>query len=131
MYGNFPPPRRARVNPKSWIMNTYTTLKSLKNGNLIRIAYTSKEGEKKNLVGRVIKYENTTQGKASLAKNGEIKPSPYAPADGFGDGVVTLKKDPSKMYVSFQKLVRDDKGQFAPAERRTMSVETIETIETI
>ena len=112
-------------------MKIETTLRTLKNGNLIRINYTSKDGEKKNLVGRVIKYENTTQGKASLAKNGEIKPSPYTPADGFGDGVVTLKKDNSKIYVSFQKLVRDDKGQFAPAERRTMSVETIETIETI
>ena len=112
-------------------MKIENTLRALKNGNMIRINYTSKDGEKKNLVGRVIRYENTTQGKASLAKNGEIKPSPYAPADGFGDGVVTLKKDASKLYVSFQKLVRDDKGQFAPAERRTMAIETIETIETI
>jgi hypothetical protein len=112
-------------------MQKETTLRNLKNGNMIRIAYVSKDGEKKNLVGRVIKYENTTQGKNALAKNGEIKPSPYAPADGYGDGVVVLKKDTSKKYVSFQKLVRDDKGQFAPAERRTMAIETIETIETI
>ena len=112
-------------------MQIETTLRNLKNGNMIRIAYVSKEGEKKNLVGRVIRYENTTQGKNALAKNGEIKPSPYAPADGYGDGVVVLKKDMSKFYVSFQKLIRDDKGQFAPAERRTMAIETIETIETI
>lgn len=112
-------------------MKIENTLKTLKNGNMIRIAYLSKDGEQKNLIGRIIRYEKTAQGKASLAKNGEIKPSPYAPADGYGDGVVALKKDPSKIYVSFQKLVRDEKGQFAPAERRTMSIETIETIETI
>ncbi len=122
------PPRRKRF----YTMQIENTLKTTKNGDRYAITYSSSDGEKK-LIARIIPYVASAQGKRALAKNGEIKESPYADAVGYGDGVKVLKSNPDGgIYLAFQKLVRDEKsGQFAAHEHRTMKAETILEIEKI
>ena len=104
---------------------TTTTLRSTRNGDRYIIRYSSKDGEK-SLIGKVIAYADSKQGKQALANNGEIKSSPYMKADGFGDGVLTLKSDPSKgFYFQFQKQTRNEKGQWAGDECRIMNAGNI------
>jgi hypothetical protein len=109
-----------------------TILKNTKNGDRYAITYASKDGQKK-LIARILPYVASAQGKRALAKNGEIKESPYADAPGYGDGVKVLKSAPeSGLYLAFQKLVRDEvTGQFAAHEHRTMKAETMLSIEKI
>ena len=113
-------------------MQIENTLKTTKNGERYVIIYKSNEGEKK-LIARIIPYVASAQGKRTLAKNGEIKPSPYTDAVGYGDGVKVLKSNPDGgIYLAFQKLVRDEStGQFAAHEHRTMKAETMLSIEKI
>ena len=96
------------------------TLKNVKNGDRFVIRYSSDGGEK-SLVGKVIPYENSKQGKEALARQGEIKESPYMPAVGYGDGVMVLKSNPEgEIYFSFQKQTRDEKGRWAADQIRRM-----------
>jgi hypothetical protein len=114
------------------LMQIETTLKTTKNGDRYAITYASKDGQKK-LIARIIPYVKSAQGKRALAKNGEIKESPYTDAIGYGDGVKVLKSAPeSGLYLAFQKLVRDEiTGQFSAHEHRTMKAESMLSIEKI
>ncbi len=110
---------------------TTATLLSTRNGDRYAIRYASKDGEK-TLVGKVIPYEKTKQGKEAFAKQGEIKESPYIPAVGYGDGVMVLKSNPEgEIYFSFQKQTRDEKGRWAGDEIRRMKVSNILEIEKV
>ena len=102
-----------------------TTLRNTKNGNRYLIKYSSQEGEK-SLIAYVQPYAQSKQGKNALATRGEIKESNYIPAAGFGDGVVTLKSKPDgEIYFTFQKQIRNEKGQFEAREIRTMKSSNI------
>ena len=102
-----------------------STLKTTKNGERYRVTYLSKEGQK-SLIAKVIPYAESKQGKDAIATRGEIKPSPYERAESFGDGVLTLKSDPSKgFYFQFQKQTRNEKGQWAGDECRIMNAGNI------
>ena len=106
-----------------------TILKNTKNGEKYAIKYASKEGEK-SLVALVIPYHLSKQGKETLATKGEIQESKYAPAQGFGDGVVILKSNPDAgLYFTFQKQTRNEKGHWNGNEIRTMKAENILTIQ--
>ena len=101
------------------------TLRNTKNGNRYVITYTS-QGEEKSLIAYIQPYAQSKQGKNALATRGEIKESNYIPADGYGDGVMTLKSSPeSGLYFTFQKQIRNEKGQFEAREIRTMKVENM------
>ena len=111
------------------ISKVHSALRATLNGEVYRIQYTSKDGEK-SLVARVIPYHKSKQGKEALAMRGEIKESAYAPANGYGEGVVVLKSNPeSELYFTFQKQTRNEKGHWDGNEIRTMKASTILNIE--
>ena len=130
--GNLPLSHVRHTHTHTHTMHLETILKNTKNGERYAITYSSQDGEKK-LIARIIPYVASAQGKRALAKNGEIKPSPYTDAIGYGDGVKVLKSNPENgLYLAFQKLMRDEKsGQFSAHEHRTMKAESMLSIEKI
>lgn len=129
-----PPMTKAQIAQK---------LALIKRGDRIVIDYNTEKGEeRRGVVGFMRRYEDTPEGKRSLAATGEIKPSPWDKvpplADGSRFGLQVLRKeselplDQRKIALGFQKMMRNESGgTFARGRWTTLNVQGLQNIKII